>query len=154
MRKDRLFGNLILMLTALIWGTAFAFQRAGMEQIGPLTFVASRMTLSAAAVGLAALLRGRHAPRQKTESRADIRRTVTGGICCGMLLVFRRTSIIRFLSLYMRQTILVMFSTIMLPVSVLLWMIATSWLNSDWSWSRICWSSSWDSSSICWRMAM
>ncbi|MCR4578039.1 MAG: DMT family transporter [Clostridiales bacterium] len=98
MRKDRLFGNLILMLTALIWGTAFAFQRAGMEQIGPLTFVASRMTLSAAAVGLAALLRGRHAPRQKTESRADIRRTVTGGICCGTVLalasIFQQSGIV------------------------------------------------------------
>lgn len=88
MRKDQLFGSLILMLTALIWGTAFAFQRAGMEQIGPLTFVASRMTLSAAAVGLAAILRGRHASRQEKVTKADARRTVTGGVCCGAVLAF------------------------------------------------------------------
>lgn len=38
-------GNLLLLLTALIWGTAFVAQSAGMDQNGPFTFNAMRMLL-------------------------------------------------------------------------------------------------------------
>ena len=51
-----MLGNLLLTLTALIWGTAFVAQRVGMEHIEPLTFTASRMVLAAVAVGLVSLL--------------------------------------------------------------------------------------------------
>ena len=34
----KLQGNLMLLLTALIWGSSFVAQRAGMEYIGPFTF--------------------------------------------------------------------------------------------------------------------
>ena len=98
MQKNQLFGSLILMLTALIWGTAFAFQRAGMEQIGPLTFVASRMTLSAAVVGLVSILHKKRASRNGMEAKADVRHTVKGGVCCGAVLalasIFQQTGIV------------------------------------------------------------
>ena len=98
MQKNQLFGSLILMLTALIWGTAFAFQRAGMEQIGPLTFVASRMTLSAAVVGLVSILHKKRASRNGMEAKADARHTVIGGVCCGAVLalasIFQQTGIV------------------------------------------------------------
>lgn len=38
-------GNLLLLLTALIWGAAFVAQSAGMEQNGPFTFNTIRMIL-------------------------------------------------------------------------------------------------------------
>lgn len=37
--------NLLLLITAIIWGFAFVAQRAGMEYIGPFTFNTARFTL-------------------------------------------------------------------------------------------------------------
>ena len=34
MKKKSMLGPLLLVVTALIWGTAFVFQRSGMDQIG------------------------------------------------------------------------------------------------------------------------
>ena len=49
--NKRMLGNALLILTAMIWGTAFVFQRVGMESIEPITFNAARMALAAVAVG-------------------------------------------------------------------------------------------------------
>ena len=54
-----MLGNMLLLLTAVIWGTAFVFQRVGMDSIEPVTFNAARMWLAAAAIGLAAVLTGK-----------------------------------------------------------------------------------------------
>ena len=91
MRNKKLLGNSLLLLTALIWGTAFVFQRVGMESIEPITFNAARMALAAVAVGLVSLLmrrRERRAPalRAEEEQKQYDRYTVTGGICCGCFL--------------------------------------------------------------------
>ena len=69
MRKKQLIGSLLLTLTALIWGTAFVFRRAGMDRIEPISFTASRMTLAALAVGLAAVLRTRLCADNKGSSQ-------------------------------------------------------------------------------------
>ena len=52
MKDRRILGNALLILTAMIWGTAFVFQRTGMERIEPITFNAARMALAAVAVGI------------------------------------------------------------------------------------------------------
>ena len=49
-----MLGNLLLLLTAMIWGTAFVFQRVGMDSIEPVTFNAARMALAAMMVGMLA----------------------------------------------------------------------------------------------------
>ncbi len=36
--SKKLQGTMMLLLTALIWGSSFVAQRAGMEYIGPFTF--------------------------------------------------------------------------------------------------------------------
>ena len=51
MKNKRLFGNALLLLTAIIWGSAFVAQRVGMETIEPITFNAARMALAAIVVG-------------------------------------------------------------------------------------------------------
>ena len=51
MKDRKMLGNALLILTAMIWGTAFVFQRTGMESIEPITFNAARMALAAVAVG-------------------------------------------------------------------------------------------------------
>ena len=43
--KNRLLGNLALLLTACLWGLSFVAQREGMEHIGPFTFNAVRSFL-------------------------------------------------------------------------------------------------------------
>lgn len=42
MNKNSIKGNIILILTAFIWGTAFVAQSVGMDYVGPFTFITSR----------------------------------------------------------------------------------------------------------------
>lgn len=51
-------GSAMLMVAALIWGTALVAQRLGMEHCGPLAFNAARFGLGGIVTGLALLLRG------------------------------------------------------------------------------------------------
>jgi drug/metabolite transporter (DMT)-like permease len=87
MRQRQLLGSLILLIVAVIWGTAFAFQRMGTGVIGPMTFTASRMTLSAVAVALVSFLIKDPAMADAAETSARRRDTLTGGIFCGLFLV-------------------------------------------------------------------
>ncbi|MBE5816304.1 MAG: DMT family transporter [Clostridiales bacterium] len=80
-------GNLLLILTALIWGTAFVGQRMGMDKIEPITFAASRMTLSAIMVGIVALVVKKKNKPIHIEDASKRRKTnIIGGICCGVFL--------------------------------------------------------------------
>lgn len=87
--RAKLRGSLLLILVAIIWGTAFVFQRVGMERIEPITFTASRMTLAALAVGMVAVSRRRKSAAAGAENgNADSWDMVAGGICCGAFLAF------------------------------------------------------------------
>ncbi|MCR5432397.1 MAG: DMT family transporter [Lachnospiraceae bacterium] len=112
MNKKKLIGNILLFFTAIIWGTAFAFQREGMEYIEPITFTASRMTLAAVVIGVVSLLfsaaekkreklgessfetakedetGNTSSERKQPAERGKARITVIGGICCGLFLTF------------------------------------------------------------------
>ena len=87
MRHRQLIGSLILLIVAVIWGTAFAFQRMGTGVIGPMTFTASRMTLSAVAVGFVSFLIKDPEMADAAGSSARRRDTLTGGVLCGLFLV-------------------------------------------------------------------
>lgn len=47
MDRKKLIGNTFLLITAIIWGSAFVAQRVGMEYVGPLTFTGTRFWLAA-----------------------------------------------------------------------------------------------------------
>lgn len=47
---NRLAADLLLLLTAAIWGLAFVFQKTAMDVIGPYTFIASRSVVAALAL--------------------------------------------------------------------------------------------------------
>ncbi len=64
----RLRADLLLLLAALIWGTAFVAQKEGNEAVGPLTFVAGRFLLSAL---LLAPLAWRESGRSQKLGRRD-----------------------------------------------------------------------------------
>ena len=91
MKNKRVLGNGLLLFTAMIWGTAFVFQRVGMESIEPISFNAARMALAALAVGTVAFFtrghrRAQSAQRTAQELKRYRKSTFAGGICCGVFL--------------------------------------------------------------------
>lgn len=48
--KSDLRADLVLLLTAFIWGLAFVYQRSGMDHIGPITFTFGRFLIGALAI--------------------------------------------------------------------------------------------------------
>lgn len=91
--KYRSLNNLLLVLTALIWGCAFAAQSVGMEYVGPFTFNASRSFLGGIALLPVIFVmnqrkRGEYPEKKKSEAeqRKDRRVLILGGICCGAAL--------------------------------------------------------------------
>ena len=73
-------GNLILTITAFIWGTAFVAQTTGLEHIGPLTFNGVRSFLGAIALLPVIWFLSRR--KKDTNSRRDL---LIGGIVCGLV---------------------------------------------------------------------
>ena len=85
--NKKIIGSLLLVLVAMIWGTAFVFQRTGMEQIEPITFNASRMTLAAVAIGILALFqKPSPLPKNSSDAKSTSRTTIIGGVLCGVFL--------------------------------------------------------------------
>ena len=82
MKKNALKGNLILMLTAVIWGVSFVSQRVGMEYIKPNTFNGIRTM-----IGVLILIPFIFVRDKAGKSRpCDKKKLIIGGIICGALL--------------------------------------------------------------------
>ena len=86
LKAQSMKGSLILLLAALIWGTAFVAQKEGMNYIEPFTYNGVRSLLGGFVL-LAALpgldkLRARDGFFQKGDSRAIL----VGGLYCGVAL--------------------------------------------------------------------
>lgn len=85
--RQRRQHSFLLILTALIWGTAFTAQSAGGDTAGPYTFNCIRSLIGAAVllpvIGLSDRLR---LTRHRPVSREDRRLLLTGGIACGIAL--------------------------------------------------------------------
>ena len=82
-KKERLvFRNTILLfMTAIIWGTSFVAQSAGMEYIGPFTFSVIRYVLGGTVLIPVIIFL-----RRKQEKPADIMLSIKYGIGCGIIL--------------------------------------------------------------------
>ena len=57
----RLQADLLLVMSAAIWGIAFVFQKTAMDHVGPVTFVTCRSVVAALALWPVALLEARQA---------------------------------------------------------------------------------------------
>ena len=80
-------GSLLLLLTAAIWGMAFVAQTSAADSIGSFTFNAVRSCI--AALFLFAVLLGRSlvpGKRKIFPRGAVLRRTIGGGVLCGIAL--------------------------------------------------------------------
>jgi drug/metabolite transporter (DMT)-like permease len=82
--------NLLLLITAVIWGFAFVAQRAGMEFIGPFTFNSARFFLgSISLIPLLILNQRRASAEQKfVISKKNL---LTGGLAAGICLFLGAT---------------------------------------------------------------
>lgn len=84
--------NMLLLLTALIWGCAFVAQSVGMDYVGPFTFNCVRSVLGGIVlVPVIFLMDGLKrksgmSEEKLKESRGDTKTILTGGICCGVVL--------------------------------------------------------------------
>lgn len=88
--KKEMQGNLMLLITALIWGSAFVAQSAGMNYVGPFTYNMSRnligfLTLIPVVLIFRKISRKEH-PLTAEAQIGLIRRTIKGGIFCGLVL--------------------------------------------------------------------
>lgn len=96
MKKKSLRNSLLLLLTAVIWGSAFVAQSTGMEHVDAFTFNASRSFIAVLVLLPYLLIMSRIRrklgfqpvdAKGKTISARDYRRnSVLGGILCGILL--------------------------------------------------------------------
>lgn len=94
--SKKLRGNLMLLLTALIWGSSFVAQRTGMDYIGPFTFNGIRSFIGGLAlIPVILLMSGKRSPNSEEDPEKDLsdeqkrkeRKTLLiGGIVCGVVL--------------------------------------------------------------------
>lgn len=84
--------NVLLVLTALIWGCAFVAQSVGMDYVGPFTFNTVRNFIGALVLIPVILMMDKGAeksgltPAEMKVRRGDTKTLVIGGICCGTAL--------------------------------------------------------------------
>lgn len=115
--STKLKNNFLLLLTAFIWGSSFVAQSAGMEYVGPLTFNGVRCLLGAVLLGVVWMMIDRFhileddtdkreiklkeaAAKEndpeavqalKREQRKNRKALLTGGVLCGIVLLFAST---------------------------------------------------------------
>ncbi len=99
-------GNIMLILTAFIWGSAFVAQKSAMDIIGPMTFMGVRTILGACLLIPVIIILDRSKAKKNPdakkltaeEKKAERKLLIIGGICCGILLFgatsFQQTGII------------------------------------------------------------
>ena len=87
--NKKLKGNLLLLLTSFIWGSAFVAQSVGMEHIGPFTFNMARnimATLFLAVVIMFLDNKKKSAGMYKHMDDKEKKLLLTGGLTCGLIL--------------------------------------------------------------------
>ena len=86
---QKLKGELYLLLAAVIWGSAFIFQKMGMDYIGPFTFGAFRFTLGSLALLPVIWITGGINKHRPIEERKQItpfadKELLVGAFLCGI----------------------------------------------------------------------
>lgn len=94
MKTHKVRNSLLLLLTALIWGTAFVAQSVGMDYVGPFTYSCVRSLIAGIMLIPCIAFLNKVNPNQeekeicRDESRrkAYQKKLLIGGICCGLAL--------------------------------------------------------------------
>lgn len=83
MRNHALRADFLMLITAMIWGSAFVAQRVGMDHIGPFLFTGLRFALGAAVLLPLLLHQGRGPARHEPFLQRGL---LLGGMCMGLAL--------------------------------------------------------------------
>jgi drug/metabolite transporter (DMT)-like permease len=78
--------NLLLLLTAIIWGFAFVAQRAGMEHVGPFTFNGVRFLLGGSVLLPLLFFQGKALNRSGAATKNWSKDDVAGGLLAGLVM--------------------------------------------------------------------
>lgn len=84
--KGKMRNNILLMMTAFIWGSSFVAQSTGMDYIGPFTFNSVRCLMGAAVLLPVIKFLDRQKKSVRSIERGKGKRLLLGGCCCGVLL--------------------------------------------------------------------
>ncbi len=82
----QLRANLLLLLTAMIWGAAFVAQSVSMDYVGPFTFLCTRSILGGVVLLPVIAVMGKRKQEKSAEKSEGRRILFLGGICCGIML--------------------------------------------------------------------
>ena len=86
-KVSKIKGNIILMLTAFIWGTAFVAQSVGMDYVGPFTFITSRYIIGGIfLIPCIFLLDKINKNSNKNNNNINKKTLYIGGCLCGIVL--------------------------------------------------------------------
>ncbi len=84
--KREFKGNVLLLLTAMIWGAAFVAQSVSMDHIGPFTFQATRSALGALVLlPVIFIMDRKNGAPAKTHSKAEHKTLWRAGLICGLV---------------------------------------------------------------------
>ncbi len=89
--KNNLKGNIILLITAIIWGVSFVSQSVGMDYIEPNTFIGIRTTLGALVLLPFIYVRDCNLKRQGTYKKIELKKLLKYGTICGLFLCIAST---------------------------------------------------------------
>ncbi len=90
MYSQKLKGNLLLFLTALVWGISFVFQSKGVEAMPPIAFNGIRSILGGIVL-LPVIFFLDKGKRERGEETKITKPLLLGGICCGAFLCIATT---------------------------------------------------------------
>lgn len=74
MQKEKIRNSILLLLTAVIWGTAFVAQSVGMDYIGPFTFNAARFLIGGTVLIPLIVYRSKKNPLLKNQTLEEKRK--------------------------------------------------------------------------------
>lgn len=88
--SKKMRSNIMLLITAAIWGSAFVAQKSGMDYIGPFTYGGIRMFIGGLVLIPVILLMSKGKVNaeniSKDEKTKQNRLLIIGGVCCGIVL--------------------------------------------------------------------
>ncbi|MDE5600957.1 MAG: DMT family transporter [Clostridia bacterium] len=86
-KKHSMFGNVILLLCATVWGLAFAFQRRAVGSINPIAFNGMRFVLATFVLLIVLVICELVGKKRGVKRTGWNKSTIIGGICCGIALI-------------------------------------------------------------------
>lgn len=89
--RTKLKGNVILFVTAIIWGISFVSQSVGMDYIEPNTFMGIRTTMGGLVLLPFIFIIDNIKKKQGTYQKTDIKKLIKYGAICGIFLCIAST---------------------------------------------------------------